>query len=135
MIFQWLHYKLLVFQPLVQTFQLSKKAGMVYPSFKLLSSEAGPRHLTLFGNFILICYCNGIHLKTKQKAQRVSEMQTLPNINSLSTHLFCDKVKTWGHSHCLHLNDKILFPLKVWIWRNETCWQIHHNLAMLFSYF
>lgn len=25
-------------------------------------------------------------------------------------------------------------PLKVCIWRNETCWQIHHNLAELFYF-
>lgn len=89
MIFQWLHYKLLVFQCLGSDISV-KKAGMVYPSFNLLSSEAGPRHLTLFGNFILICYCNGSHLKTKQKAHRVNEMQTLPKYQLT---FYGDKVK------------------------------------------
>lgn len=73
----------------------------------------------------------GIHLRTKQKMYRVSKMQTLPKYRLAFYHL---KLKS-DHFYCWHLTDKNPVSWEVCIWRNETSWQIHHNLAMLFCSF
>lgn len=111
---------------------VESEACMGYTSFILLLCERGLRHFSSVWQFLPDNVdVLGIHLKTKQKIHRVRKRQTLPKYQLAFYGL---KLKS-GHFYCWHLTGKNPISWKVRIWRNETSWQMHHNLAILLSYF